>query len=167
MRRLLLLLCCAIAVAGIGIASSLGLERLNDTRERIAVHEQQIRELQGTMPGLDDVTRQRDTLKAEVDQLSSRLYARGETDPYAFGAVVRRMITSLGMKVLSYQLVEAKGQSYLEFSVTGSARAFVLFLREVSQAPRLWSVPTLSLSVQQGTGMIDATLRIGYVVGDA
>ncbi len=167
MRRLLFLLAGAAAVAGIAVALSVGLDRLQAARQSIALHTGQIKRLQESLPGLDSVVRERDALKAEVDRISSRFYAPGETDPYAFGTTVRRKLTSLGITVQSYQLVDVKGQSYIEFTVTGSARAFVLFLRDVSQSPRAWSIPTLSLSVRQGTQVVDASFRIGYVVGGA
>ncbi len=166
-RRLLIILCAVAAVAVVGVTLQLGLERLAAARAGIVLHEEQVHALQESLPSMADIVRQRDALKAEVDRRTARFYAKGETDPYAFGTLIRRKLASLGITVQRYQLVDVKGASYMEFSATGPARAFVLFLRDVSQAPRLWSLPSLTLTVREATDTVDAVFRIGYVVGDS
>jgi hypothetical protein len=163
-RTLLVLLAGAILVAGAALALNAGMERLAAARASIAQHEGLIRRLEKSLPDLQDLTRERDALQKDVERRTARFYAADETDPYAFGAVVRRKLASLGIAVLRYQLTDAKGASYLDFSVTSSARAFVLFLRDVSQAQKLWTIPSLTLSVQEATGTVKADFRIGYAV---
>ncbi len=152
-------------LAGAGIAFNLGLERLAAARASIAQHEGLIRRLEQSLPNLQQISLQKDALQKEVDRRAARFYSADETDPYAFGAVVRRKLASLGISVLRYQVTEAKGASYLDFSVTASARAFVLFLRDVSQAQKIWTIPSLTLSMQEGSGTVNADFRIGYAIG--
>jgi len=164
-RTLLILLAGACVAAGVLISLNLGLERLAAARASIAQHEGLIRRLEKSLPDLSVLTGRRDALQKDVERRAARFYTADETDPYAFGAVVRRKLASLGISVLRYQVSDAKGASYLDFSVTASARAFVLFLRDVSQAEKLWTIPSLTLSVQQATGTVNVDFRIGYAVG--
>jgi hypothetical protein len=116
---------------------------------------------------MDQLVQERDALRKDVQQRGARFYAKDETDPYAFGAVIRKELASLGISVLRYQVIDVKGASYLEFSVSGSARSFVQFLRAVSQAPKVWSIPSMTLSVEEGSGMVNVDFRIGYAIGNA
>jgi hypothetical protein len=83
-------------------------------------------------------------------------------DPYSFGTGVRKKLASLGMHVVRYQVLEIKGRDTLEFSVSGPARALVLFLKEVSESKKYWSISLLKVSIHAGTAAVDAVLRIGY-----
>ncbi len=167
-NRLLALLGGAVLVAAAAVALDLGMERLSAAKGRIALHEGQLRALQRSLPSaIDQLVQQRDTLRADVQQRAARFYAKDETDPYAFGAVIRNELASLGIAVLRYQVIDVKGASYLEFSVSGSARSFVQFLRAVSQAPRAWTIPSMTLSVEEGSGVVNVDFRIGYAIGDA
>ena len=165
-RRLVVILCGVLLVSAVAIVLDLCFESLGAARESIALHDGQIRRLQQSLPPMDRIVQERDALKKEVESRSSRFYSRGETDPYAFGAVVRRKLASLGITVLRYQVVEVKGASYLDFTVSGTARAFVLFLRDVSQASRVWTIPSLTLSLPEASGTVNVDFRIGYAAGD-
>jgi hypothetical protein len=49
----------------------------------------------------------------------------------------------------------------LEFAVSGSALGLARFLQRVSESPKLWSIPFVSISAGE-RGRIQAVFRIGY-----
>jgi hypothetical protein len=69
--------------------------------------------------------------------------------------------------VLRYQVVEVKGAPYVEFTASGSARSFVIFLRDISDDGTAWTIPSMSLKIREGTDVADAAFRIGYATADA
>ena len=60
-----------------------------------------------------------------------------------------------------------KGTTVLEFSVSGSIRSLLGFLRDVSQAEKIWTIPSLTCRIREGTERVDAVFRIRYAVIDS
>ncbi len=163
-RRLLLLLAVAGMVAAFGIALTLGGERLRGARAIGAQYEAQIRKLEQSLPPEREIISLRDRLKGELVERKGRSYRPDEMNPYSFGTLVKKRLVTHGMSVVRYQVIEAKGESALEFSVSGSIVSLVLFLKEVSESEKDWSISSLDLRMRGGTGAMDAVFRIGYEV---
>ena len=163
---LLWLLGTAVAVVAVAFGVSLGLERLRDAHQTAARAGERITRTQGSLPSATDLLAARDALRAQIDSESGRFYRAGEMNPYLFGTIVKQKLSSLGLAVQRYQVVDVKGTSYVEYSATGSARAFVTFLRDVSTSPRLWTISSMSVTFRQGSEVVEAVMRIGYAVAD-
>ena len=163
-RRLLVVLACAAALSTAAVSFDLGFQRLRGARAATALWEARVRKLQQSLPAESRMTAARDMLEKDLAERAAYFYAAGEINPWSFGAAVKGRLSALGMTVVRYQVIDLKGRSWLEFSVTGSARAFILFLRDVSRGQKYWSIPSLSLTIREGTGTIDAFFRIGYEV---
>jgi hypothetical protein len=167
MRVLLVLLAAAAGVVASGIALSEGLGRLAAARADAARHEARIAKLQESLPGAVDGAGAREALTEEIAARRARFYGPDEMNPYAFGTLVKGALSSLGISVLRYQVVEVKGAPYVEFTASGSARSFVIFLRDVSDYGKVWTIPAMSLTLREGTDSADALFRIGYATADA
>jgi hypothetical protein len=163
-RRLLALLVAAVAVAGIGVAVTLGSERLRSARAIGEQYEAQVRKLEQSLPAEKEILALRDRLRAELDQRKGRFYRPDEMNPYSFGTLIKKRLVAHGMSVVRYQLIEVKGESSLEFSVSGPIMSLTLFLKEVSESEKDWTISSLDLTMRGGTGTMDAVFRIGYEV---
>jgi hypothetical protein len=163
-RGMLFLLVLAIVLSAAGLALKLGWERLCAARASAARLEEQIRELHQALPRQEQLAAQRDALREDVQHRAARFYSPEEIDPYAFGVAVRERLAARGIAVQRYQTVDVGGRSYLEFSASGSARALVLFLRDVSQAAKLWAIPSLTVTVRAPGGTVDIFFRIGHAI---
>jgi hypothetical protein len=166
-RVLLALLASAAGVVVCGIVASEGLGRLAAARADVARHEARIARLHDAQPEGGVGPGARDALAAEIAARRARRYGPGEMNPYSFGTLVKGSLSSLGISVLRYQVVEVGGAPYVEFTATGSARSFIEFLRDISQNGKAWIIPSLSLTMREGTERADAIIRVGYATADA
>ena len=166
-RRLLVVLAGAVALSAAAISFDLGFQRLRDARAVTERWEAEVRKLQQPLPAEARIRAARDSFRNDLANRAAHFYAVDEINPYSFGAAVKGRLSSLGMTVVRYQVIDLKGRSWLEFSVTGSARAFIIFLRDVSRGQKYWSIPSLSLTIREGTDTVDAFFRIGYEVIDS
>lgn len=110
---------------------------------------------------------ERDALRAEVAALAARRYDAGTMNPYAFATLVKARLSSLGVSVLRYKVVDEGANPCVEVEAAGSVRSLVAFLNAVSRNEKLWVVPSLTLSVRPADGTADVQLRIGYALVDA
>jgi hypothetical protein len=62
--------------------------------------------------------------------------------------------------------MDLKDANSLEFSISGSIDSLVLFLKEVSESEKNWTVPSLTLTMRGESGQVDSVFRIGYEVLD-
>jgi len=167
-QRVLLLLLAAVAgIAASGIAVSEGVGRLTAARADAARYEARIARLRESVPAAVGGARAREALADEIAARRARLYGPDEMNPYSFGTLVKSTLSSLGISVLRYQVVEVKGAPYVEFTASGSARSFVIFLRGVSDYGKAWTIPSMSLTLREGIDVADALFRIGYATADA
>jgi hypothetical protein len=167
MRVLLLLLAAAAGLAASGIAVSEGVGRLAAARADAARQEARIARLRYSLPNAVGGAGAREALTEQIAARRDRFYGPDEMNLYSFGTLIRGKLSSLGISVLRYQVVEVKGTPYVEFTASGSARSFIIFLRYVSQQEKTWIIPSLSLSLGEGTDSTDALFRIGYATSDA
>ena len=166
-QRLLLLLAAAVGIAIIGITLDVLLERLSEARRRSDRMEAQARTLRQALAPAPDLAGERDALKMEVAQRVAHFYGIDALTPYSFGTLVKTKLISSGMKVHRYQIVEMKGKSFLEFSLSGSARGLLIFLRDVCQQEKLWAIPSMTVATRPGSDVVDVVFRIGYEIIDA
>ncbi len=161
-RRLLVILVVSVSAAVVGVAVDLLLERLAASRARVDRLEAQVLALQRSLAPEPELSRRRDELAKDVARRTMRFYAVDALTPYTFGTQVKRKLQSYGLAVSRYQIVELKGRSYLEFSLSGSARGLLLFLRDVSQQEKYWVISTVTVTTRPNGGIVDAVFRIGY-----
>jgi hypothetical protein len=161
-RRLLALLAATVAAAVLAVALGLGMERLRAARDQAEKLRAVISKLEAALPSGEEEASRVDGLEADLAAAKSRFYAPVEMSPYAFGTLVKNTLVSLGMTVIRYQVVDFEGRKDLEFSVSGPVRSLVLFLEGVSEAEKLSSIPSLAMTVREGTDVVDAVFRIGY-----
>jgi len=162
MRVLLALLAAAAAASGIAVAAGEGFGRLAAARAAAARQEARIERLRGAAAGGSVGPGAREEIAGQIAARRARLYEPGEMNPYSFGTIVKDRLSSLGISVLRYQVVEVGGAPFVEFTASGSVRSFVLFLRDVARNAKAWSVPSLALTMREGTDRADARFRIGY-----
>ncbi len=163
-RRLLVLLAAVAALAALGISFMLGAERLRAARVKAAEYEKQIARLEQSLPPESEILALRDRLQKELKDRNNRFYRPEDMNPYSFGTLIKKLLVSHGMSVIRYQVIELKGASSLEFTVSGPALSLIRFLKEVSESEKYWTVSSLALTMRSGTGVMDAVFRIGYEV---
>ncbi|OHD68457.1 MAG: hypothetical protein A2177_03500 [Spirochaetes bacterium RBG_13_68_11] len=166
-RVLLLILAAAAGISASGIAVSEGVGRLAAARADAVRYEARIARLRESVPTAVVGAGAREVLADEIAARRARLYGPDEMNPYSFGTLVKSTLSSRGISVLRYQVVEVKGAPYVEFTASGSARSFVSFLRDVSDYGKAWSIPSMSLTLREGTDSADMVFRIGYATADA
>ncbi|MCX7030486.1 MAG: hypothetical protein NTU62_10255 [Spirochaetes bacterium] len=166
-RVLLLILVAAAGFVASGIALSEGVGRLVAARAAVTLHEARIAWLRDSLMRAEDGAEAREALTEEIAARGARFTTAEEMNPYSFGTLVKKKLFSLGISVLRYQVVEVKGAPYVEFTASGSARSFVIFLRDVSEYEKVWIIPSMSLTLREGTDSADAFIRIGYATADA
>jgi hypothetical protein len=165
-ERLLSLLGAVFAASILALLITFGLERLKEVQARAQHSHAQIAKLRGSLRPESDIVSRRDSLKGKIEAARKGFYSQGEIDPYTFGTRIKKKLTAHGLKVIRYQVLVLKGSISIEFSVSGSTSSFILFLKEVSESDRYWSVPSLALSMQGESGVMDSVFRIGYEVLD-
>jgi hypothetical protein len=166
-KRLLWMLGAAAAVCAFAMAIGLGAERMAAAKATSLKYEAEVAKLSRALPSETEAATLRDRLRAELENGKSKFYAPQEMSPFSFGTLVRKKLAARGISVVRYQVVEIKGKSSIEFSVSGTAAALILFLRDVSESEKYWTVSSLTFSIREGTGTADAIFRIGYEVLDA
>ena len=82
-------------------------------------------------------------------------------DPYRFGIIIRDLLLRDGLAISRYQTQEVMGKNLLEFAVSGNAMSLARFLQRVSDSPKQWSMPFVSISAGE-RGKVQAVFRIGY-----
>ena len=160
--RLLFALAVLVGATILAAAASLGAERLREAREKNRQYRAQIVRLRQSLESQAEISSLQEHLKARLESEKTHFYSPREIDLYTFGAFIRKRLGVRGMEVVRYQVTELKGRSNLEFSVFGSIRSLVLFLEEVSDSRKYWGISSLSLTMHEGAGMVDAAFRIGY-----
>jgi hypothetical protein len=128
----------------------------------IALMEEQLARFNKKAVSASELAGRKEQLEAELAELRKRFYGKEEIDLYGFGASVRDLLVSSGLQINRYQTLELSEQTYLEFSVAGSAYGLVRFLQQVSVHPKHWSIPYLSINARGGDGSVQALFRIGY-----
>jgi hypothetical protein len=167
MRVLLALLAAAVGTAGVALAAGEALGRLAAARASADRSEDRIELLRTAARDGDVGPGVREEIAADIAERRARFYRSDDMNPYSFGNLVKDRLSSLGISVLRYQVVEVEGVPLVEFTASGSARSFVAFFREVSRSAKAWTVPTVSLTMREGTEVTDAFIRVGYVADDA
>jgi len=160
-RLLLNVLAWVLIAAAAGVGFSLQLERRSDALRGIGRVSGQLEELDRRTADPQSLAHRKLELTRALVREESRRYAAGEMDPYRFGILIRDLLLQEGLEIRRYQTQEAKGGNLLEFAVSGSALGLARFLEKVSESPKLWTVPFLSISAGEG-GKAQAVLRIGY-----
>jgi hypothetical protein len=165
-RVLLILLGVTAALTATGMAAGEALGRIAEARAEAERLEARIGRLREEAAGAARVGVDRDAIRAEVEARAARRYAAGTMNPYAFAMLAKARLSSLGVSVLRYQVVEGGTCPGVDFTATGSVRSFIAFLRGISEDGKLWIVPSLEIEVHPEGGSADARLRIGYATDD-
>jgi D-alanyl-D-alanine dipeptidase len=161
-KLLLRLLVGAVACGALFVSLGLGIERLKAAREKETRYRAQNEKLAQSLPAEADITVLRDRLKAELEEGKRHFYTSQQMDPYTFGTLIRKKLAAQAIVVDRYRVVELKGKSGLEFSVSGTPRSLILFLKEVSESEKYWTISSLTLTTRDNGETMDAVLRIGY-----
>ncbi len=165
-RTLLGVLAGTVLLCAAGVAVYLGVERLGAARSISSLYEEQIDNLAQSLPQEALLLSRRDELESRLASMRSRFYAVDEMSPFAFGALIKQELLELGMEIARYQVLEARGQSYLEFTAGGSALAMAGFLRAAFGSDKYWSVPSLTVKQREGSDVVDVVFQIGYEIRD-
>ena len=165
-RLLLNVMCAALALAAAGAAFDLGFERLRRANSSIRQSQAQILALQQSLRSAEELMGLREQLTRALSEARKTLYSAGEMSPFTFGLQVRKELASSGITVLRYQVIEKKGVSCLDFSVSARVASLILFLKEVSENQRFWNISSFSVTVRENAPEADAELRIGYEIPD-
>ena len=166
-RVLLGLLGLSVAIASCAIVMSFLFDRLADATADIDRYNARIARLHQSAPEASVAQESIESLREEISELGARFYGPEEMNPYLFGTIVKQKLAAGGMEVSRYQVIDVKGSTVLEFSVSGSIRSFLGFLRDVSQAEKIWTIPTMTCRIREGTERVDAVFRIRYAVIDS
>jgi len=165
-RVLLLLLGVTAALTAAGVAAGEALGRLAEARAEAGRLEARLGRLREEVARAAGAAAERDAIRAEVEARAARRYAAGTMNPYAFATLAKTRLSSLGVTVLRYQVVESGTHPGVDVAATGRVRSFVEFLRWSSEDGKLWIVPSLEIEVHPADGSVDARLRIGYAADD-
>jgi hypothetical protein len=164
-KLLLGILTAVISVAALGIVFSLGAERLRSALVNVGQYREQNEKLRRSIGSEEvDALSLRERLQGELAVMKTRFYGPGEMNPYSFGALIKKKLGSLGLAVVRYQVIEVKGVSSLEFSISGSINSIILLFKEVSESERYWTISSLALTMREDAVGADAVFRIGYEV---
>jgi hypothetical protein len=167
LKVLLILLGGSIAIAACAITLSFGLDRLAEARANVDRYEDRIARLRRAAVESSGAPESIDSLQREIADLRARFYGSDDMNPYLFGTIVKQKLAARGMEVSRYQVIDIQGSTVIEFSVSGSIRSFLGFLRDVSQADKVWNMPFMTCGIREGTERVDAVFRIRYAVIDA
>jgi hypothetical protein len=166
-RTLLLLLAGAAALTASVVAAGEALGKLAAARADVERLEARFDRLREDIAGAAGAETERDALRTEVAALAARRYDAGAMNPYAFATLVKARLSSLGVAVRRYQVVDGGANPCVEVEAAGSVRSLVAFLHAVSRDEKLWVVPSFTLAVSPEDGSADAQFRIGYAMVDA
>jgi hypothetical protein len=161
-KRLFFVLAVVLTVSVMAAVTGRGIERLRTAEEKSGQYRTQIARLRQSLQMQSQSASRRQQLEDQMKIARARFYPPGEIDPYSFGTMVRKRLAAEGMRVIRYQVVEIKGRSGLEFTVSGPIRSLVLFLKEVSESQKYWSMTSLTLTMREGISVVEAVFRIGY-----
>jgi hypothetical protein len=150
-----------VVAAAAGIGFYLQLERRTEAGRKSAALREQLDKFAGRAADPQVLSRQKEQLARELEQERARHYGAQEMDPYRFGMIIRDQLRRDGLEISRYQTQEAMGENLLEFAVAGEALGLARFLQRVSESPKRWSVPFLSISAGP-RGKVQAVFRIGY-----
>jgi restriction endonuclease Mrr len=151
----------AVVAAAAGIGFYLQLERRAEARQKTSALREQVGKFAGRASDQQALSRRKEQLARELELDQARYYTAQEMDPYRFGIIIRDLLRRDGLEISRYQTQEATGESLLEFAVSGDALGLTRFLQRVSQSPKRWSVPFLSITAGR-RGRVQAVFRIGY-----
>ncbi len=166
-RRLLFILCGAASAAGLSVCAELGIERLGESRSRILRYESQLQRIRAAVRSENELSAMKADLEERKERIRARFYSPEEISPYSFASLVKKRLGSLGIVVARYQVSDLKGKAVVDFSVTGTPRALLQFLRDASREEKYWSVESFILTARQGSRIVDVAMRIGDEVVDA
>ena len=166
-RLLLILLAVTAGASVLGVGTALGLLRLHAAQENARQYEEQLRKLSASLPSEDALLPLRDSLAAELEAEKGRFYSPGEMNAYLFGILVKRSLAAHGLAVVRYQLVGQGAQESFEFFVSGNIRALVLFLKEVSESKKYWTISAMTITMREATADCSALFRIRYETVDS
>lgn len=165
-RLLLLVLCSVVALCALVIVFSLGAERLKSARASAAQNQTKIMKLRESLRSEGELSSERDQLKDRLAGLRTKYYSSREISPFTFGTIVQKKLSSRGIKVIRYQMLEQKEVNSLEFTVEAPVSSLILFLKDVSDYERYWTISSFKLTMREGVDAADAVFRIGYEVLD-
>lgn len=165
-RLLLLVLCSVVALCALVTAFNLGAERLKSARENAAQYQARILKLRESLRSEAELNSERDQLKDRLGGLRAKYYSSREISPFTFGAIVQKKLSFRGIKVIRYQMLEQKEVNSLEFTVEAPVSSLILFLEDVSDYERYWTISSFKLTMREGVDAADAVFRIGYEVLD-
>ncbi len=165
-RVLFLILCAAIALCALAVSFTFGAERLKAARAKTAQYQARILKLRQSIRSEGEIDAELNRLADRLASTRMKFYSNQEISPFTFGTVVRKKLSSRGITVVRYQMVEQKNVNSLEFTVEAPVSSLILFLKDVSECERYWTVSSFKLAMREGTGSADAVFRIGYEVLD-
>jgi len=164
-EKLLLSIMGAVAAASaVVIAVTMGAERLQRANAKTRQYQAQILTLEKSLRSETELAAVRTRLTDELAAARKKFYSKGEISPFTFGTMLRRKLAAHGVAVTRYQVIEQKGVSSLEFSVSAPVGSLILFLKDASESERYWNISSLALSMKEGIATADAVFRIGYEV---
>jgi hypothetical protein len=166
-ERRVLSLCGAVSAASILVfLVNFELGKLNEVHARSRQQYAQIVKLRGSIRSESMLLSEQNRREGEVEAARKGFYAQGEMNLYAFGTLIKNKLAARGLRVIRYQIMDLKDANSLEFSISGSIDSLVLFLKEVSESEKYWTVPSLTLTMRGESGQVDSVFRIGYEVLD-
>ena len=134
-RTLLLLLAGAAALVAASAVVVEALGNLAAARADAVRLEVRIARLREEVAGAAGAMAERDALRAEVAALAARRYDAGTMNPYAFATLVKARLSSLGVAVRRYRVVEGGTDPCVEVEAAGSVRL---------NRPERWKAPASS-----------------------
>lgn len=159
-RLLLTALGWTVVLAGMASFLVLSVEPLAGLSDRVYLMEEQLQAHRAVDPA--ETTRALAATDKAIAAEQAKFYRPGEIDPYRFGALVRDLLVREGLAIQRYQTVEAGEETLLEFAVTGDGRSLFSFLRQVSSAPKYWSMTLLSIKAPSEGQTVQAVFRVRY-----
>jgi len=163
---LIWILIIAVSLSAVSVFVFIGLERYSLATERVEKYENQIRLIAQELLSEKTLLERREMLLESVKEEKRYFYTQAEMDPYAFGILVKDILTSLKLDLTRYQTIESGKGAFLEFNLSGDVLNVIEFLRKVSDSQKYWSVPYLVVKMRPGGNSSDVVLRIGYEVVD-
>ena len=161
-KILLNILLWTVVITFLGIFYLLEISKRADLQERIGLIEEQLKRFRIKMPDENELIFKRDDLYKELAELKHRFYFEQDIDTYRFGIIIHDLLVSSGLEINRYQTMEVGKNTFLEFSVRGSALGFILFLESVSLSDKYWHIPYVSINSRSENGVINSVFRIGY-----
>ncbi len=165
-RFLLLVLSAIFAACALAIFLNLAAERLRAARTNAVQYQAQILKLRQNLHSEDRLISERGRLTERLAGAKTKYYSSGEISPFTFGTIVRKKLSFRGIRVVRYQMIEQKDVTSFEFTVEAPVSSLILFLKDISEFERYWTVSSFKLTMRERTASADAVFRIGYEVLD-